>query len=141
MAVGRTKISLKFVGSDVLPVLCKGVILLYFMRSGKTPQSTQSLNMQARTGAGLPYGWNREITGLSHDAPRGPSVGAYDAAGTNDLTYLPKHGGARDRRFLATHPLTDHCESCLVYSTIAAECANYPRHRAPQVYHKAASIR
>ncbi|RVE42668.1 hypothetical protein evm_012683 [Chilo suppressalis] len=40
---------------------------------------------------------------LGHDPPRGPSVDwwvltAADAAGTNDLTCLPKHGGARDGR-------------------------------------------
>ncbi|RVE42264.1 hypothetical protein evm_013072 [Chilo suppressalis] len=40
-----------------------------------------------------------------------------DAAGTNGLTCLPKHGGTRD---VVTHPMSDHCESCLT-STIAAE--------------------
>ncbi|RVE42481.1 hypothetical protein evm_012866 [Chilo suppressalis] len=53
-----------------------------------------------------------------------------DAAGTNGLTCLPKHGGARDSKFLVTHPMTDHCESCLT-STNAAERANHLRHRAP----------
>ncbi|RVE42536.1 hypothetical protein evm_012816 [Chilo suppressalis] len=74
---------------------------------------------------------------LGHDPPRGPSADwrvltIADTAGTNGLTCLPKHGGARDRRFLVTHPMTDHCENCL-NSTIAAERANHLRHRAPQI--------
>ncbi|RVE46685.1 hypothetical protein evm_008648 [Chilo suppressalis] len=73
---------------------------------------------------------------LGHDPPRGPSADwrvltTADAAGTNGLTCLPKHGGTRDRRYLVTHPMTDHCESCL-NSTITAERANHLRHRAPQ---------
>ncbi|RVE42231.1 hypothetical protein evm_013131 [Chilo suppressalis] len=72
---------------------------------------------------------------LGHDPPRGPSADWWvltttDAAGTNGLTCLPKHGGARDSKCLVTHPMTDHCESCLT-STIAAERANHLRHRAP----------
>ncbi|RVE51592.1 hypothetical protein evm_003724 [Chilo suppressalis] len=52
---------------------------------------------------------------LGHDPPRGPSADwrvltTADAAGTNGLTCLPKHGGTRDRRFLATLTITDHCE-------------------------------
>ncbi|RVE49167.1 hypothetical protein evm_006174 [Chilo suppressalis] len=50
--------------------------------------------------------------------------------GPNGLTCLPKHGGTRHRRFLVTHPMTDHCESCLT-SKIAA---NHLRHRAPRTY-------
>ncbi|RVE41620.1 hypothetical protein evm_013725 [Chilo suppressalis] len=70
-----------------------------------------------------------------HDPPRGPSADRWvlttaNAAGTDGLTYLPKHGGARDSKFLVTHPKTDHCESCLT-STIAAERAGHLRHRAP----------
>ncbi|RVE41070.1 hypothetical protein evm_014281 [Chilo suppressalis] len=73
---------------------------------------------------------------LGHDPPRGPSADWWvlttaNAAGTNGLTCLPKHGGTRDRKILVTHPMTDHCESCLT-STIAAERANHPRIRAPQ---------
>jgi hypothetical protein len=30
-----------------------------------------------------------------------------NAAGTNSLTCIPKHGGARDSKFLVTHPMTD----------------------------------
>ncbi|RVE44141.1 hypothetical protein evm_011220 [Chilo suppressalis] len=36
-----------------------------------------------------------------------------------------------EHKFLVTHPMTDHCESCLS-STIAAERANHLRHRAPK---------
>ncbi|RVE49894.1 hypothetical protein evm_005487, partial [Chilo suppressalis] len=70
---------------------------------------------------------------LGHDPPRGPSADWWvlttaDAAGTNGLTCLPKHGGARDGKFLVTHPMTDHCESCLT-STIAADRAKHLLHR------------
>jgi hypothetical protein len=37
--------------------------------------------------------------------PRGPTA---NAAGTNDLTCLPKHG-TRDDKLLITHPMTDQC--------------------------------
>ncbi|RVE50761.1 hypothetical protein evm_004510 [Chilo suppressalis] len=52
---------------------------------------------------------------LGHDPSRGPSADwrvltTADAAGTNGLTCLLKQGGTRDRRFLVTHPMTDHCE-------------------------------
>ncbi|RVE42848.1 hypothetical protein evm_012497, partial [Chilo suppressalis] len=53
---------------------------------------------------------------LGHDPPRGPSADWWvlttaNAAGTNGLTCLPKHGGARDSKFLVTHPMTDHYEN------------------------------
>ncbi|RVE40362.1 hypothetical protein evm_014988 [Chilo suppressalis] len=53
---------------------------------------------------------------LGRDPPRGPSADWWvlttaDATGTNGLTCLPKHGGARDSKFLVTHPMTDHCET------------------------------
>ncbi|RVE46097.1 hypothetical protein evm_009261 [Chilo suppressalis] len=43
---------------------------------------------------------------LGHDPPRGPSADWWvlttaDAAGTNGLTCLPKHGGARDSKCLS----------------------------------------
>ncbi|RVE46394.1 hypothetical protein evm_008928 [Chilo suppressalis] len=44
-----------------------------------------------------------------------------DAAGTNGLTYLPKHGQTQDRRLLVDHPMTDHCESLLLYSFLHSE--------------------
>ncbi|RVE49261.1 hypothetical protein evm_006055 [Chilo suppressalis] len=55
---------------------------------------------------------------LGHDPPRGPSADWWvlttaDAAGTNGLTCLPKHGGAHVIKFLVTHPMTDHCETAL----------------------------
>ncbi|RVE44724.1 hypothetical protein evm_010628, partial [Chilo suppressalis] len=64
-----------------------------------------------------------EIGRLGHNPPRRPN-----AAGINGLTCLPKHGGTRDRTFLVTHPMTDHCESCLT-STIVAERANRLRRK------------
>ncbi|RVE40995.1 hypothetical protein evm_014355 [Chilo suppressalis] len=56
-----------------------------------------------------------EIGRSGDDPPCGPSADwrmltTADAAGTNGLTCLPKHGGTRDRRFLITHPMTYHCE-------------------------------
>ncbi|RVE41528.1 hypothetical protein evm_013822, partial [Chilo suppressalis] len=53
---------------------------------------------------------------LGHDPPRGPSADWWvlttaNAAGTNGSTCLPKHGGARDSKYLVTHPMTDHCEN------------------------------
>jgi hypothetical protein len=38
-----------------------------------------------------------------------------NAAGTNGLTYLPTHGGARNNNFLVTHPMTD--QRCLTSAT------------------------
>ncbi|RVE54887.1 hypothetical protein evm_000254 [Chilo suppressalis] len=72
---------------------------------------------------------------LGHAPQRGPSANWWvlttaDAVGTNGLTCLPMHGGARDSKFLVTHPMTAHCESCLI-STIAAGRAKHLRHRAP----------
>ncbi|RVE41259.1 hypothetical protein evm_014091 [Chilo suppressalis] len=66
---------------------------------------------------------------MGHDPSRGPSAGWWvlttaDAARTNGLTCLPIHGGARDSKFLVTHPMTDHYESCST-STTAAERANH----------------
>ncbi|RVE52917.1 hypothetical protein evm_002394 [Chilo suppressalis] len=76
------------------------------------------------------------IARLDHDPSRGPRADWWvlttaAAAGTNGLPCLPKHRGTRDRRFLVTHSMTDHCESCLT-STIVAERANHPHHCAPQ---------
>ncbi|RVE48328.1 hypothetical protein evm_006988 [Chilo suppressalis] len=52
-----------------------------------------------------------EIGRLDHDPPRGSSADWWvlttaDSAGTTALTYLPKHGGARDSK-----ANTDHCET------------------------------
>jgi hypothetical protein len=51
-----------------------------------------------------------------HNPPRASSVGWWgltmaNAAGTNGLTWLPKHGVGRDNKFLVTHPMTD--QRCL----------------------------
>jgi hypothetical protein len=61
-----------------------------------------------------PYGLHIKRTG--HNPPRGPSVDCWrltttNAAGTDALTCLPKHGGALDNKFLVTHPTTD--QRCL----------------------------
>jgi hypothetical protein len=58
----------------------------------------------------------RIATRTGHNLPRGPSTGWWvlttaNAAGTNGLTCLPKHG-ARDEKF--THSMTDQC--CLTSS-------------------------
>jgi hypothetical protein len=49
-----------------------------------------------------------------HNPPRGRSAGVLttaNAAGTNGLTCRSKHGGAQDKKFLVTHPMTD--QRCL----------------------------
>jgi hypothetical protein len=59
---------------------------------------------------GLPYGLY--IRNTTHNPPRGrwlPTTA--NATGTDGLTCLPKHGGARDSKFLITHPMTD--QRCL----------------------------
>ncbi|CAG9791708.1 unnamed protein product [Diatraea saccharalis] len=83
-------------------------------------------------GSGLPYGWLRR---MGHDPPRWPNARVLttaNAAGTNGLTCLPKHEVARDNNFLVTHPVTDHCESCLT-TTIAGRGAYRLRQRATQL--------
>jgi hypothetical protein len=62
-------------------------------------------------GTGLPYELPTKRTG--HNPPRLTSADWWllttaNAAGTNGLTCLPKHGGARDDKVLVTHPMTDH---------------------------------
>jgi hypothetical protein len=53
-----------------------------------------------------------------------------NATGTNGLTCLPKHGGARDNKFLVTHPKTGHWDRCLAFEI--ARRAHWPLyHRAP----------
>jgi hypothetical protein len=37
----------------------------------------------------------------------GPDLTIANAAETNGLMCVPKHGGARDNKFLVTHPMTD----------------------------------
>jgi hypothetical protein len=73
-------------------------------------------------GTGLPYELHIRRTG--HNPPRVPSAGWWvlttaNAAGTNGLTCLPKHRGARDNKFF-TYPMTD--QRCLT-STIARRSA------------------
>jgi hypothetical protein len=74
-------------------------------------------------GTGLPYGLHIRRTG--HNPVRRPSVGWWvlttaNVAGTNRLTCLSKHGGARDNKFLVTHPMSD--QRCLT-SAIARRSA------------------
>jgi hypothetical protein len=50
--------------------------------------------------------------GNGHNPPRGPSAGwqvltTANAAGTDGLTCLPKHGGVQDNKFLVTHLMID----------------------------------
>jgi hypothetical protein len=61
-------------------------------------------------GTGLPYGLHIKRTG--HNPPRGPSAGWWvlttpNAAGTNGLTYLPKHGRVLDNKFFVPHLMTN----------------------------------
>ncbi|CAG9786540.1 unnamed protein product [Diatraea saccharalis] len=82
--------------------------------------SSSALLCPHSRGSGLPYGWLRR---MGHDPSRGPNADwrvltTANAAGTDGLTCLPKHGVARDNNFLVTHPVTDPCESCLT-TTIA----------------------
>jgi hypothetical protein len=65
-------------------------------------------------GTGLLYGLHIKRTG--HNPPREPSAGWWvlttaNAAGTNGLTCLQKHGGAQDNHFLVTYTMTD--QRCL----------------------------
>jgi hypothetical protein len=68
---------------------------------------------------GLPYGLHIRRTG--HAPLRGPSAGRWvlttsNAAGTNGLTCLPKHGGARDNKFMVIHPMTN--QRCLTSAIV-----------------------
>jgi hypothetical protein len=56
-----------------------------------------------------------------------------NGAGISSLTCFPKHGGARDNKFLVTHPMTDLYEQCL--GSAIARWAHWPlNHRAPPLY-------
>jgi hypothetical protein len=65
-------------------------------------------------GTGLPYGLLTRRTG--HNSPSADwwVLTTANATGTNSLTFLPKHG-ARDNKFLVTHPMTD--QRCLASTT------------------------
>jgi hypothetical protein len=67
-----------------------------------------------------PYSWGTGFTyrlhirRTGHNPPRGPGwwvLTTANAAGTNGLTCLPKHGGDRDNKFLVTHPMPIHTET------------------------------
>jgi hypothetical protein len=58
---------------------------------------------------------------ISHNIPRGPSVDyrvqtTTNTAGTNRSTCFPKHGRARDNKFLVTHPMAD--QRCLAFAIV-----------------------
>jgi hypothetical protein len=81
-----------------------------------------SLLMSPLLGTGLPYGLHIRKRGRT---PRGPSADWWvlttaNAAGTNGLTCLLKHEGARDNKYLVTHPMTD--QFCLT-SVVARRSA------------------
>jgi hypothetical protein len=68
-------------------------------------------------GTGLPYGLHIKRTG--HNPPRETDASwcvltTANAAGTNGLTCLWKHGEARDNKFLFTHSMTD--QRCITFS-------------------------
>jgi hypothetical protein len=65
---------------------------------------------------GHPYGLPTRRTGHPHWASADWwLLTTANTAGTNGLTCLPKHRGARDNIFLVTHPMTDLC--CLASAT------------------------
>jgi hypothetical protein len=78
--------------------------------------------------------WVIHIKRTGHNPPGGPSEGWWvlmtaNAAGSNCLTCLPKHGGVRDNKLLVTHSITDQRvthsmtdQRCLTY-TIARRSA------------------
>jgi hypothetical protein len=71
-----------------------------------------------------------------HNPPRWPSSEWWvqttaNAAETNGLTCFPKHGRARDNKFLVTHPMTD--QRCLT-SWSHGEAHSSRGHRAPHLY-------
>ncbi|RVE41755.1 hypothetical protein evm_013592 [Chilo suppressalis] len=78
----------------------------------------------------------RDLRVAPPPAPSSPArsvdlVWAAPAKPNGAITVADSSPETRDRKFSITHPMTDHCESCLT-STIAAERANHPRYRAPQ---------
>ncbi|RVE46920.1 hypothetical protein evm_008399 [Chilo suppressalis] len=64
---------------------------------------------------GLPAFSMHPIGRLGHDPPRGHRADWWvlttaNTVGTNGLTCHPKHGGARDSKFLVAYLMTDHCK-------------------------------
>jgi hypothetical protein len=69
----------------------------------------QAFNVRA---AGAQAFFGSHIRKTGHNPPRGPSVYCWvlttaNAARTNGLKCLPKHGGTHDNTFLVIHPMTD----------------------------------
>ncbi|RVE49897.1 hypothetical protein evm_005490 [Chilo suppressalis] len=79
-----------------------------------SPAAHWELHLTTYLIAGLSYD---RIGELGHDPPREPSADwrVLTTADARDqrLNVPTKAGGTRDRRFLVTHPMADHCESCL----------------------------
>jgi hypothetical protein len=92
----------------------------------------------------LPYELHIKRTG--HNLPRGLSacwwmLTATNAAGNNGLTCLPKHGGARDIKFLITHPMTDQrctiaSRSALTAGPSSSSCVIISQSMSPQLGHR-----
>jgi hypothetical protein len=56
-----------------------------------------------------------------------------NAAGANELACLPKHGGARDNKFLVTYPMTELCVPTLLnFRDRTPSALTYRGYRAPQ---------
>jgi hypothetical protein len=96
-------------------VLILQLIILTLCSSSSSSSAYECLHL----GTGLPYGIPTRRTG--HNPPRELSAGWWvlstaNAAGTNSLTCLQKHGGARENKFLVTHPMTD--QRCLASAIV-----------------------
>ncbi|RVE46956.1 hypothetical protein evm_008340 [Chilo suppressalis] len=101
--------------SDLLLIICLFSVkyLMEAIRTGNIySRPGEPINVSTAGAQAFAMGG---IGKLGHEPPRRPSADwrvltTADAAGTNGLTCLPKHGG--DRGVLVTHPMTDQCESC-----------------------------
>jgi hypothetical protein len=62
-----------------------------------------------------------------HISPRGPSAGWWvlkttNAAGTNGITCIPKHGEVRDSKFLVTHTIYYYQFNLYMYDLVMFIC-------------------
>jgi hypothetical protein len=90
-----------------------GVFNFYYLRHNQ-PINVPTAGAQAFL-IDHPHG-ERAITHHSGSVRIGVSRDKRNTTGTNGLTCLPKHGGARDIKFLVTHSMTDQC--CLAYAIV-----------------------
>jgi hypothetical protein len=73
----------------------------------------QSINFPTARSQAVLTRWNT-LRRTDYNPPRGPS-GVTNAAGTNGLSCLPMHRGARDNKFLVTHPIAgQRCITCAI---------------------------